>query len=294
MNKSTIVRIVRPLAMLGSSVAPAASASLLVRLFCTPDRHPRPPREGQWLDSASRGQVFLADGLRIPTYTWGEGPAVLLVHGWSGRGTQLGAYAQPLVDAGFKVVAFDAPAHGEAEGAQTALPVFATAIARVAESVGPLQAVVAHSLGAAATSYALSQGVSARRVVYLAPPEDPRNYLASLASQLGFSDAVMDRSTGVIAARYGVAITSLRGRQLGPKQTAELVVFHDRDDREVPASEGERVASTWPGAHFVPVSGLGHRRIVRDPAVVAAAVDFLTRPQAATLDYSESLRSAER
>lgn len=280
--------------MLGSTLAPRASASLLVRLFCTPDRHPRPPREERWLEAAIRGQVFLADGLRIPTYSWGEGPVVLLVHGWSGRGTQLGAYAQPLVEAGFKVVAFDAPAHGEAEGTQTALPVFATAIARVAESVGPLEAVVAHSLGAAATSFALSQGVSARRVVYLAPPEDPRNYLASLATELGFSDQVMDRSTELIAAQYGVAITSLRGRELGPRQTAELVVFHDRDDREVPASEGERVASTWPGAHFVPVSGLGHRRIVRDASIVAATVDFISRPAVDAVDYSESLRSAER
>ena len=294
MNKSTIVRMIRPLAILGSWVAPAPSATLLLRLFCTPERHARPEREERWLASARRGQVFLSDGLRIPTYTWGVGPAVLLVHGWSGRGTQLGAYAQPLVDAGFSVVAFDAPAHGEAEGVQTALPVFAQAIAKVVASVGPVEAIVAHSLGAAATSYALSQGVSAKRVVYLAPPEDPRSYLASLAGELGFSDDVMDRAAMLIERRFGMPITALQGRALGPLQTAELVVFHDREDREVSAEQGQRVAATWPGAHFVPVSGLGHRRIVRDASIVSATVDFFIRPQVVGADYAESLRSADR
>ncbi|MFY7922671.1 MAG: alpha/beta fold hydrolase, partial [Gemmatimonas sp.] len=53
------------------------------------------------------------------------------------------------------------------------------------------------------------------------------------------------------------------------------LVIHARDDKEVPFRDGERIAATWPNAALLPVDGLGHRRILRAPQVVEAAVGFL-------------------
>ena len=52
-------------------------------------------------------------------------------------------------------------------------------------------------------------------------------------------------------------------------------MIHDRDDREVGFEHGERLASAWPNAQLLETHGLGHRRVLRDPAVLAAAVDML-------------------
>jgi hypothetical protein len=41
---------------------------------------------------------------RLPVYSWGSGPTILLAHGWSGRGSQLGAFVEPLVEQGFRLV----------------------------------------------------------------------------------------------------------------------------------------------------------------------------------------------
>ena len=54
-----------------------------------------------------------------------------------------------------------------------------------------------------------------------------------------------------------------------------LLVFHDRDDAEVPWSDGAAIAGAWPGARLVTTAGLGHRRILRDERVVSQAVAFV-------------------
>ncbi len=90
--------------------------------------------------------------------SWGSGPTVVLVHGWGSRASRLGALAVALVEAGFRVVAFDAPAHGESTGRFASLPEFARALVDVAEAAGPIHGLVGHSLGGAAVAMAMRQG----------------------------------------------------------------------------------------------------------------------------------------
>jgi len=276
--KSTIGRIVTSISPVLARLAPGLSARLLARLFTTPLGKPVSKRDVERMAAANRTMVQFDDRRAIPIYSWGEGPVALLVHGWSGRASQLSLYAAPLVARGYKVVAFDAPAHGEADGRRSSLPELAAAVQHVAELVGPVTAILAHSLGSASTTLALSRGVSAQRVVYLAPPEDLPGYLARLAGSLGLPPETAARAQALLEGRFGVPFEEARGGYLAPSMTAPLLAFHDRDDREVPCAEGARLAERWDGARLIETRGLGHHRIVRDPAVVDAALDFLAEP----------------
>jgi len=51
------------------------------------------------------------EGGKLPVYSWGKGKTVLLFHGWGSRASHLALIAQILAQDGFRVVAFDAPAH---------------------------------------------------------------------------------------------------------------------------------------------------------------------------------------
>lgn len=258
-----------------SAVAPALAAIWLERLFLTPRRYRMPEREKVWTAGAEVWRIPFDAKRLMPLYAWGQGPVVLLAHGFSGRGSQMGAYIAPLVARGYRVVTFDAPAHGAANGRQTALPEAAEAISKVAAHLGPLAGVIAHSNGAAATSVALSRGMGSARVVYISPPEDLGRFLNGVARFLGFTGAVAARTRARVEARFGVGFDALRGAPLAARQSIPALIAHDRADPMVPFADGQRIADAWPGAELIETEGLGHARILRDPGVVAAAVRFL-------------------
>lgn len=268
---------------LTSRLAPGLARRWATHLFCTPPRHPHPPVEQAWLARARTVDVRGRHG-RIAAWRWaapggadGEGaPRVLLMHGWGGRGTQLHAFIQPLLDAGFDVVALDAPAHGFSEHRYASMLHFAQAVRAVAGAVGGVQAVIAHSLGGAATSYALTQGwIAPAAVVTVAAPTDFDAYSRYFARQLNVSERVRDAMQRHLERRLGVAWKDLEGGALAARQVIPALIVHDRDDREVPFAAGERLAAHWSGARLLATEGLGHRRILRDPAVVGPAVDFV-------------------
>lgn len=244
------------------------------RLFCTPRRH-RVPVAEQAVARAGRAFELASNGRKIRGYAWGEGPRVALLHGWEGRGTQLHAFVGPLLDAGFSVLALDAPGHGRSEG-RTSGPVdFARALEALAREAGPLHAVIAHSLGSVATTFALEEGLRLSRVVLISPPATPSRFYTGLLDMLGFSESAFQPALDAFAARIGFAWERVDLKTLATRMRTPMLLIHDRGDRETPYEEGATVARAWPGAELVSTEGLGHRRILKDEAVVAKTVAFL-------------------
>ena len=78
-----------------------------------------------------------------------------------------------------------------------------------------------------------------------------------------------------IESRVGRSWSAFDVAALAPSLAAPLLVIHDRDDGEVPWQHGLAITRAWRGAGLLTTDGLGHRRILRDPDVVAAAVAFV-------------------
>jgi len=286
MMKRTIVRSdfrpirgARAVGTILSALAPALAARLATRLFLTPPRHRRPHPEVHALSTA-RPRAIEVGGRRVQTWAWGTGPAVLLVHGWAGRGAQLAAFVEPLRTRGFSVVTFDAPGHGDSDGRQAALPDLGATLRTVAAIHGPVHGVIAHSLGAAATARAVHEGLAVSALVFLGAPADLVTPSLVFAEALGLSRRVRELMRRRVEQRVGVPWEAFDVTRLAPYQTAPLFVIHDRGDVEVPWQHGAAIVTAWPGAKLVTTDGLGHRRILRDPTVVAAAVNFIARPSA--------------
>lgn len=275
--RSTVRATLRGLSLL----APGPSAWLARQLFLTPQRHQPPVRETWWETEAERFALPF-EGRRLAAWRWGwSGPTVLLVHGWAGRGLQLGAFAAPLVDAGFQVVAFDGPGHGRSPGRQTNLPEFARAITAVTHQLGGVEAIVAHSFGAGSTLVALAHtdpGPAVEKLVFVAPPGRLRTVTAGFEKATGFTGEVVERMRRGIERRFDVRWSELDPAHLAasrPAQAEPLLVIHDRGDREIPWSDGRDLAATWPSGELCTTEGLGHRRILRDGPVVERVIDFV-------------------
>lgn len=283
-RSETAVRLTRAALQAAFLVSESAGASLAERLFTTPRRYARPERERAVLASGTRFTVDVV--LRSPrwggrattvaAWRWGIGPTVLLVHGWEGRGSQLGAFVAPLVAAGLSVVAFDAPAHGDSPGARLYLTDLADTVADVAAAIGPVHAIVAHSFGAAAVLLAHARhGLDVGRNVMIAPNVLIDEAVDRFAHAVALDDHDRASFERRLVDATGVPIAALGIDRLAAGRDAALLVIHDRGDREVSVRHGDALAATWPSAQLEVTDALGHRRILRDEAVIARAVEFV-------------------
>jgi pimeloyl-ACP methyl ester carboxylesterase len=254
--------------------APPLAVRAAAALFRTPARHKTSEAERQILASGRRGRIRLSKN-EIATWTWGEGPTILLVHGWGSRGARLGSFVEPLVASGYSVVTFDAPGHGESSGRLSSLPQSMEAQLAIAKTRDSIHGVIAHSMGAAAAALAMGRGLEPERAVLLAPVANPGAYTHVFAEALGIPSAIREAMERRFEEQFGIRWEDFDVTRSVSSYSTPLLVFHDREDREVAWTNGEAIARAWPGAELVTTRGLGHTRIVHDPDIVRQAVAFL-------------------
>jgi pimeloyl-ACP methyl ester carboxylesterase len=253
-------------------VAPAVAARWAETLFCTPPRR----RGGDETFIATGARFTLeSQGQRLAGWEWGAGPTVVLVHGWGSRASRLTGVAAALAGVGFRVVAYDGPAHGESTGRFASLPELSRALTDVAEAVGPIHGLVGHSLGAAAVAMAMRRGLDARRVVLLAPPADVRIFSDMFAQTLAIPPVVQQTMHRNLERRLRIVWDDLHIPSVVRELPAAALIIHDRDDTDVPYAHGEEIVGAWAGSRLASTSGLGHRALLRDPAVIGWTVEFL-------------------
>lgn len=274
--------------------APALASSCAEKLFLSPRRHPRPVWEEEALAGAERLRIP-HEGGTLPGWKWGTGPStVLLVHGWEGRGSQLAAFIEPLVARGLSVVAFDAPGHGDAPHGFASVVEHARAVASVGRYLGRLHAIIGHSVGGAASLFALRLGLRVDRLALVAPPANPQKFAAGFAKMLALPPSVNRGMLDRLERRYDVRMKDLDVRSDAAALTVPLLVVHDVGDRVVAFDDGESLAKAAPLGRLVSTHGLGHQRVLRAPEVVDAVVPFAAdgvRAPAATPTFSESIEA---
>lgn len=275
-NNSTTVRsFAHRLAMGSFELVPDLGERALSALFFrTPPRLAIRPEEGAVLANALEVDVPTAVG-SLRAYVWGEGPRVVLVHGYGGRAAQLTPYVAPLLARGFSVIAYDAPGHGASSGSSIALPEVALALHGVVEHFGPAHAVIAHSVGGAATCLAVHQGLAATRVALVAPPADLSLWFERFSAGLAVPDTLASGVRRHVERRLNAPLSTFNAEAFGGSIDVPLLVVHDDRDREVPFSHGERVAKSVAAGSLVKTSGLGHRRILAHADVVRDVVAFV-------------------
>lgn len=292
-QKSTIVRARRVLQTASlrtlGAVAPGRAARTLRDLwFRVPPVEPAAPLPAggepftvQVRGATVRGTVFTPHAAATEGAV--DAPVVYLVHGWGGRGSQLAAFVEPLVATGHRVVLHDALSHGDSDAGRYGRRLthgveMGQALDAVFARFGPAEAVVAHSMGAIATYLALRFGwLGTGRLVLVAPMVEVVPLLDLFQAAVGFGartrrafDRQVREFVGIPVEEFDAVVQS---RHADPLPT---LVVADPGDRQAPYAGAQRLVAALPDARLVTTEGLGHRRILRDPAVVAEVVGFVT------------------
>ena len=259
-----------------SRLAPQAAERAAANLFLTPRPVRRKPRSPE---QAPQEIVALNDGVPIAGYSWGDGPTVLLIHGWSGSAMDMVPLAELLADAGYRAVAFDMPAHGATPGDRSRSGSGSTSCPGWPKNAVNFTRLLATHFGAGAVVLALEAGLQAKGAILFAPPLGPGypRFYVRLRQFIGLPE---ERAPGMEQ-----QLAQTVGREMGYFDSARAVsslempaiIFHDPTDREVPWEHAEAINRNWRGSRLIEASGLGHVRILRSPQLLKQAVDFVNQ-----------------
>jgi pimeloyl-ACP methyl ester carboxylesterase len=264
--------------VLGGRLAPRHTADRAARLFATPFASSRKRALATPEDAAmQRGELRLG-GEAIATYVWGDPatqPYALLAHGWSSFGLRFLPWVAGLRALGYAVVTFDQPGHGRSSGRLCTLPEFAATIRAVGRRYGEAALAVGHSLGGAALVLAQDEDWHAQRLVLVAPAADMADAASRYFRLVRLGEHLRQAFYDWLLRRTGISVEQLEVHRRLPALGQPALIVHDLDDADVPWGEGERYARYWPGARLLSTEGLGHRRVLDAPAVIAAALAFV-------------------
>ena len=200
---------------------------------------------------------------------------MLLVHGFEGNRAQFAAIIDALLERGFAAVALDVPAHGESAGDELTAVKFTAAIERTLAHLGPVQAVVGHSMGGAMSLFSVAHTGGASRLVLVSAPSSLKRELQRFAKAVGLSKRGAAAFIASVERRVGRPAADFDVRHITAKVALPVLLIHDQNDRRVPVVEAARAAHILAGAELMVTHGLGHNRLLADPTVVTAIVDFV-------------------
>jgi pimeloyl-ACP methyl ester carboxylesterase len=202
-------------------------------------------------------------------------PTVLLVHGWAGDALQMQPLGDALAAAGFAPVLLDFPAHGRSAAWRSTLPQFVRALWAASARLGPLHAVVAHSLGALAASHAAASGLPVKRLALIAPSPPPRLFLDWFSGSFGLGAGLAERMRAAIERREGVPLQQFEPAWLGERLAQPTLLLHDEGDRVAPLAGSQALQQALSEARLATTRGLGHRRLLSDAQSIEAVVEHV-------------------
>lgn len=251
------------------------------KAFFTPNKYEVKTQDEEILKSGNNFKVKYDAG-ELAVTTWGDesNPKVLLMHGWGGARAQMTGFVHPLLKAGYFVVAYDQPAHGESDGEQTNLLEIAPTMDVMLNQFGKFDAILAHSFGTLITSYALVKRnfPPPARLVYFGAFNRLLDAFPRFQALAKLPDPIMNGLYEMVNENFGKGVLDeIVNEELVKKINIPALVFHDRSDEVTPVADSRAIANAWTRAQYIETNGLGHRGALQSADVHEQTISFLKK-----------------
>ena len=246
------------------------------KLFMTPYKFPRPKRENKMYLKSVKERVYIpVIKKEIQLYQCGDSQKkVLLIHGWAGRGTQLNAIAEALVENNYKTLSFDATAHGNSQGKTSAMTEFITCIEEIDSKYGPFEYAIGHSLGGMALMNAVNNGFSAKKIVIIGSGDSIHDICHLFVKRIGMKSEIAERLINKLDKKWGSEIELLSTYNVAKTVEKPVLVIHDTQDDEVSINCAYNICNNLKNHELFITEGLGHRKILWDKKVIEKILNY--------------------
>jgi len=253
-----------------SRYLPGLATRLALYLFFRPLRFPVPKREEPIRAQMKRHELQTAKGDPFTAWRLGEtGPPVVLMHGWSGRGSQFFDLIKRLAPH-FQVCALDAPGHGAHQGKPTHMLAFVEALEVANDHFGPFQHGIGHSLGGMVLFNGFLSQINFQTLSVIGTPANVDNVVGDFCEKIRAHRKVYHRIIQYIEKRYQLKTTEVSTDTLSRQYPRPGIIAHDEADVDVPAANAQELHQAWPAAQLFLSEGYGHRRILSHPLLLEA------------------------
>ena len=248
-----------------------------VKLFNTPINFKTPEREKMMAKSAKKELIFIPEIKKeIMVYTYGYSKRkVLLIHGWSGRGTQLFSIADKLLENGFMTISFDGPAHGKSSGKTTMMTEFIASAKFLEEKMGPFEIGLGHSLGGMAVLNCTKQGLQFKKIIVIGAGDIITDIITTFVNKLELNLKLVDKIKHHYYKKFNANIDDYSGSVAASGVKIPCLVIHDTEDEEVPVSCAHNIRQNLQQGELLITNGLGHSRILKDPKIISRIIEFV-------------------
>ncbi len=262
-----------------SFVSKRKTAEKAFELFCTP--FIKSPNRIRTIFTSAEILNFKLNGLNIQGYRWNKNNPhkVLILHGFGSAAHNFNSYIIAMLEKGYQVLAFDAPAHGNSEGSTVNAMQYCEMIVKAISLYGPVNDFIAHSFGGIALSLAMEKTAHDEntKIVFIAPATETTTAIDSAFKLLRIKDetirAEFDR---VIFEKSGHPPRWFSIRRAMKNIKATILWIHDEEDAVTPLKDALQVKKEgYTNIEFVITKGLGHRKIYRDTSIQNRIVGFL-------------------
>lgn len=280
-NKSKVdTRVPKIIVLTGQilyRISPYFAEKFARNLFVTPIKHKIPKREFQMESESIQTKLLVPEIQKeIVVYSYGNSnKKILLVHGWSGRGTQLVKIADAFLENGYSIISFDAPAHGKSGTKTTLMLEFIESILEVEKKYGPFEFAVGHSLGGMSILNAVKKGLQVKKAVVIGSGNSVVNIVNTFVEKIGLPSKVSVLMRKSFEKKYQFDMESFSAYVAAKEVKIPVLVMHDSDDEDIPVSEAHHLASNLVDHELFITKQLGHRKILGDAHVIQKIVEFL-------------------
>ncbi|MBQ4822228.1 alpha/beta hydrolase [Aquimarina sp. MMG016] len=228
-------------------------------LFCTPRKGDILPEQEYFLEEAE-DEVVMIDDIALQTYLWPSmGETILMVHGWESNTHRWKTLIQKLLQEGYNVVAFDAPAQGNSSGKLLNVPLYTESLQKIVELYRPNH-IIGHSVGGMTTIFHQYKypNPEIEKLVVLAPPSELSRIMKDYQGILKLSSKFMNALSDYFKGKFGYDFEEFSIAEFAKKMTHKGLLIHDKHDDIAPFSEAESISKNWKGVKFVATEDFGH------------------------------------
>jgi len=275
-SQQDIPKIIIKTAKFMEAISSKLAVSFAYKLFITPINHKIPKREKHIEENSEQRFVDIPTiQKKIRVLEYGKSvKKVLLVHGWSGRGTQLVSIADAFIKKGYQIISFDAPAHGKSEGKTSHMILFIECILELERIYGKFEIAVGHSLGGMSIINAIKRNFKPEKVITIGSADVVFDIFEGFIENLQLKKHILFKLKKKFEKKFNSKLSDFDVFRNAKDVYIPVFVIHDRQDTNVPYSCAEHIFENLPNGKLLITEGLGHRKILGDTDVICQILEF--------------------